>query len=131
MQVIIYLLHEAVNGTTGARSRVALRMTLSRITARPSRWQRARTASTGVVCGALLLGLFGGGVGATWSLALGFGAGIGALCGGLGMFALGVVLVFLGARAGRAFPLVMVSLAILVLEMAQGAIVWGARVALS
>lgn len=62
-------------------------------------------------------------------LALGFGAGIGALCGGLGMFILGMVLVPLDARIGKAFSLGVAALAILAAEMAIGAIVWGIRTA--
>jgi len=46
------------------------------------------------------------------------------------VFALGVVVVVLGARSGKAFWLAMAALAILALEMLQGAIVWGIRVAL-
>jgi hypothetical protein len=84
----------------------------------------------GVVCGALLLGLFGSGAGAMWSLALGFGAGIGALCGGLGVFVLGLVLVPLDARAGKTFSLGIAALVILALQIALGAVVWGIRVAL-
>jgi len=84
----------------------------------------------GVVCGALLLGLFGSGAGAIWSLALGFGAGIGALCGGLGVFVLGLVLVPLDARAGKTFSLGIAALVLLAIEMALGAIVWGIRAAL-
>lgn len=97
---------------------------------RQSRRQHPFVAFVEVICGALLLGLFGAAAGATWSLALGFGSGIGALCGGLGVFALGIVLVPLDARAGKAFSLVIAALAILAAEMALGAIVWGIRVAL-
>jgi hypothetical protein len=84
----------------------------------------------GVGCGALLLGLFGSRAGALWSLALGFGAGIGALCGGVGVFVLGLVLVPLDARAGKTFSLGIAASVILAVEMALGAIVWGIRLAL-
>jgi len=80
-----------------------------------------------VICCALLLGLFGASAGAIWRLAFGFEAGIGARCGGLGVFALGIVLVPLDARAGKAFSLVIAALVLLTIEMALGAIVWGIR----
>ncbi len=81
----------------------------------------------GLACDALLLGLFGGGAGAMWGLALGFGAGIGALCGGLVEFAFGLVLVPLDARLGGAFSWVMSALVFLTIVMFVGAVVWGIR----
>ncbi len=65
---------------------------------RLSRQQHPFVTFAEVICGALLLGLFGAGAGAVWSLAVGFGADIGALCGGLGVFLLGLVLLPLDAR---------------------------------
>jgi hypothetical protein len=130
MQVIIDLLTEAVNSNMGARSKVALRNFFPKTVTRPSQRQRAPMTLIGVVCGALLLGLFGSGAGAIWSLALGFGAGIGALCGGLGVFALGLVLVPVNARVGTTFSLGVAALVVLAVEMALGAVVWGIRVAL-
>jgi hypothetical protein len=96
---------------------------------RLSRRQHAFVAIVEVICGALLLGLFGAAAGTTWSLALGFSPGIGALCGGLGVFAVGVALVPLDARAGKAFSLVIAALVLLAVEMALGAVVWGIRAA--
>ncbi len=87
-------------------------------------------AVVGVTSGAMLLGLFGAGVGAVWSIAVGFGADVGALCGGLGVFILGLVLVPLDARVGKAVSLVAAAMAILAIEMAIGAIVWGIRTAM-
>jgi hypothetical protein len=130
MQVIIHLPVEEVNGNMGARSGAAMRRVAAIRANRLSRPRHPFVAFAEAICAALLLGLFGAGAGASWSLAFGFGAGIGALCGGLGVFALGVVLVPLDARAGKAFPLVAVALVILAAEMALGAIVWGIRVAL-
>jgi hypothetical protein len=131
MQVIIYLPTQEVNGNMRARSGTAMRRVAAIRANRLSQRQHPFVAFVEVICGALLLGLFGAGAGASWSLAFGFGAGIGALCGGLGVFALGVVLVPLDARVGRAFSLVVVALAILAAEMGLGAIVWGVRVALT
>lgn len=101
------------------------------IRAKRQSWRRHSLADLAeVVCCAIPIGVFGAGAGAVWSLAFGFGARAGALCGGLAVFALGVVVVVLGARSGKAFWLAMAALAILALEMVQGAIVWGIRVAL-
>ena len=125
MQVSIYLLSEAVNSTMGARNKVALRIVFPKTATRSSQRQRGIMTLIGVICGALLLGLFGGGAGAIWSLALGFGADIGALCGGLGVFAFALVLVPLDARTGKAFSLGIAALVLLTIEMALGAIVLG------
>jgi hypothetical protein len=127
MQVIIHLLHrggqhwyesEETSGSADSFSR-------ENKTAIPT--ARRFPDPAGVVCGALLLGLFGSGAGAMWSLALGFGAGIGALCGGLGVFVPGLVLVPLDARVGRTFSLGLAALVLLTIEMALGAVVWGIR----
>jgi hypothetical protein len=131
MQVIIHLLTEAVNSKMRARSGVALHRAAAIRAKRLSRRQKTFVAFVGMIFGALLLGLFGSGAGAMWSLALDFGAGIGALCGGLGVFVLGLVLVPLDARAGKTFSLGIAALVILALEMALGAVVWGIRVALA
>lgn len=111
----------------GTRSGAAMRRVAAIRANRLCRQQHPFVTFAEVICGALLLGLFGAGAGAMWSLALGFGAGIGALCGGIGVFALGVALVPLDARAGKAFSLVMAALVILAVEMALGAVVWGIR----
>lgn len=94
-----------------------------------SRCQEAFLTLLGVVCGAALLGLVGSGAGAMWSLALGHGAAVGALCGGLIVFAQGLVLVPVNARLGTVFPLGATAIVILFLGMVVGAIVWGIRVA--
>ena len=94
------------------------------------RWQGAFFTLLGVVCGAALFGLVGSGAGAMWSLALGHGAAVGALCGGLILLALGLVLVPVNARLGTTFPLGMAAIVLLFLEMVMGAVVWGIRVAL-
>jgi len=110
-----------------ARKQVVPRIVFPERTTRPSQRQGVFPTPAGVVCGALLLGLFGSGAGAMWSLALGFGAGIGALCGGLGVFVPGLVLVPLDARVGRTFSLGLAALVLLTIEMALGAVVWGIR----
>jgi len=64
-----------------ARSGAAMRRVAAIRANRLSRQQHPFVAFAEVIC-ALLLGLFGAGMGAIWSLALGFGVGIGALCAG-------------------------------------------------
>jgi len=110
-----------------ARNKVAQRKVLHKTATRPSQRQSVFATPAGAVGGALLLGLFGSGAGAMWSLALGFGAGIGAICGGLGVFSLGLVLVPLDARVGKTFSLGIAALVLLTIEMALGAVVWGTR----
>jgi hypothetical protein len=105
MQVIIHLLTKGVNGNMRARSGAAMRRVAAIRGNRLSRRQHPFVAFVEVICGALLLGLFGAGAGASWILAFGFGAGIGALCGGLGVSGLGLVSVPLDARAGITFSL--------------------------
>jgi hypothetical protein len=120
---------EEVNGNMRARSEAAMRRAAAITANRLSRQHPPFVTFVEVICGALLLGFFGAGAGGSWSLAFGFGAGIGALCGGLGVFVLGLVLVPLDARAGKAFSLVMAALVILTAEMALGAVAWGIRAA--
>jgi len=127
MQVIIHLPTEEVNGKMRARSGAAMRRVAAIRANRLSRQQHPFVAFVEVICGALLLGLFGAGVGAVWSLALGFSTGIGALCAGLVVFVLDLVLLPIDARLGKAFSLEMAALALLAGEMALGAIVWGIR----
>jgi len=81
-----------------ARSGAAMRRVAAIRANRLSRQQHPFVAFVEVICGALLLGLFGAGVGAVWSLALGFSTGIGALCAGLVVFVLDLVLLPIDAR---------------------------------
>ena len=84
----------------------------------------------GVICGALLLGLFGSAAGAAWSLALGFGIGVGALYGGIIVFVLALFLVPINSRMGTARSFGMMALVLLTLEMLVGLVVWGVRAAI-
>jgi len=77
-----------------------------------------------VGCGALLLGMVGSGAGATWSLAIEKGAGVGALYGGLVAFALGMVMIPLNNRIGTTLPLGCISVALLLFMMLLGALFW-------
>ncbi len=76
-----------------------------------------------------MLGLFGSAAGAAWSLALGFGAGVGAFYGGSIVFVLGLVLVPMNSRMGTARSMGMIALAVLTLEMLIGVVVWCVRAA--
>jgi hypothetical protein len=86
---------------------------------------RRTTLSCGAVgCGALFLGVMGGWAGAMWSLAIGSGAGPGALYGGLGAFALGIVMIPLNNRIGTTLPLGCISIALLLFLMLLGTLFW-------
>lgn len=106
---------------------MAPRIGAPKATTRLSGWQRAIAGLLEVVCGSALLALFGSGAGATWGLALGFGAGIGALCGGVGVFVLGLVLLPMDARVGQTLSLWIAALVLLIVEVVIGAVVWGIR----
>ena len=84
----------------------------------------------GVICVALLLGLFGSAAGAACSLAVGFGAGVGALYGGIIVFALGLFLVPINSRIGTARSFGMMALVLFTLQILVGLVVWGVRTAI-
>ena len=88
------------------------------------RLRRATLGCLAVGCGALLLGMVGSGAGAMWSLALELGAGVGALYGGLGAFALGMVMIPLNNRIGTTLPLGCISVGLLLFLMLLGALFW-------
>lgn len=76
-------------------------------------------------CGAVLLGLLGSAAGAIWSAALGFGGGVGALFGGLGMFIPGFLLVPLGIEArDLGFPPALFYVGLLLFTMLLGGLIW-------
>ena len=75
-------------------------------------------------CGALILGIIGGGAGAMWSLALARGALVGALYGGLVAFSLGIVMIPLNNRIGTTLPLGCISVGLLLFLMLLGALFW-------
>lgn len=66
-----------------------------------------------------------------WSLALGLGAGIGVLCGGLATFVLGMILIPLNNQVGTTIPMGLVSVALLLFLMLLGALFWGIGAAVS
>ena len=88
------------------------------------RLRRAALGCAAVGCGALLLGMMGAWAGAMWSLAVGSGAGPGALYGGLGAFALGIVMIPLNNRIGTTLPLGCISVALLLFLMLLGTLFW-------
>ena len=80
-------------------------------------------------CGAVLLGLLGSAAGAIWSAALGFGAGVGALAGGLSMAVPGFLLIPLGIEARElGFPPALFYVGLLLFTMVLGALIWLIRV---
>ncbi len=79
---------------------------------------------TAVGCGASFLGLLGSLAGVMWSLAIQHSPGIGALYGGLGVFAFGAVVIPLNSRIGTTLPLGLISVALLLLLTALGAAFW-------
>jgi hypothetical protein len=109
---------------------MVLRTVTGRTAKRPSRWRAALVTFIGVICGALLLGLFGSAAGAAWSLAVGFGAGVGALYGGIIIFVLGLFLVPINSRMGTTSSLGMMAVVLFTLEMLVGLVVWGVRAAI-
>ncbi|MBM4431567.1 MAG: hypothetical protein FJ026_14660 [Chloroflexi bacterium] len=109
---------------------MTLRMLNDRTARRLSRWRGALVTVTGITCGALLLGLFGSAAGAVWSLALGYGAGVGAVYGGSIVLVLGLVLVPVNARMRRELSLGLMALALLTLGMLLGVAVWCVRAAM-
>ena len=68
--------------------------------------------------------MVGSGAGATWSLAIEKGAGVGALYGGLVAFALGMLMIPLNNRIGTTLPLGCISVALLLFLMLLGALFW-------
>lgn len=80
-------------------------------------------------CGAALVGLLGACAGAIWSAALGFGGGIGALFGGLGLAVPGFLLVPLGIEArDLGFPPAFFYVGLLLFAMVLGGLIWLIRV---
>lgn len=80
-------------------------------------------------CGAVLLGTLGCCAGAIWSAALGFGGGVGALFGGLGMAIPGFLLVPLGIEArDLGFPPAFFYVGLLLFTMLLGGLIWLIRV---
>jgi len=109
---------------------MSLRMVADRTARRLSRWRGALVTVTETTCGALLLALCGSAAGATWSLALDFGAGVGALYGGSSVLVLGLFLMPINSRMGTARSMGLMALALLTLGMLLGVAVWCVRAAM-
>ena len=88
------------------------------------RFRRATLSFLAVGCGAFLLGLLGSWAGALWSLALQEGPWIGAMCGGVAAFGLGMIMIPLNNRIGTTLPLGCISVGLLLFFMLLGALFW-------
>ena len=72
----------------------------------------------------MFLGLLGSAAGATWSLSLDLGAGVGALYGGLALFVTGLLLIPMNARMSSAIPTGFIVTALLLFLMVLGGLFW-------
>ena len=93
------------------------------------RLRRGIIGAVAIGCGALILGMLGGGAGAMWSLALDAGPWVGALYGGLAAFFLGTIMIPLNNRIGTTLPLGCISVGLLLFLMLLGALFWLVRLA--
>jgi hypothetical protein len=76
-------------------------------------------------CSAVVIGPLGAGAGAIWSGALGFGAGIGALYGGLIIAVLAAVFIPTSLRTlGQEFPMGLVYVGLLLWAILMGGMMW-------
>jgi hypothetical protein len=87
-------------------------------------WRRHLPQVMAVGCGSLFLGLLGSAAGVMWSLALGVGAGAGAMYGGLALVVVGLLLIPANARAGSSVPTGFVLTTLLLFLMALGSLFW-------